>query len=57
MHSAVNTNAWCDTLLEAIAAHEVGDRPDRFEPRLKKRRPKTYKFLRKPRDTYKRLAA
>jgi hypothetical protein len=57
MHSALNTNAWCDTLLEAIAAHEVGDRPDRFEPRLKKRRPKTYKFLRKPRDTYKRLAA
>jgi hypothetical protein len=36
-------------LLDAIAIHRVADRPDRFEPRLRKRRPKHYGFLRKPR--------
>jgi hypothetical protein len=36
-------------LLEAIAVHRVADRPDRVEPRLRKRRPKHYAFLRKPR--------
>lgn len=36
-------------LLDAIATHRVADRPDRFEPRLRKRRPKHYGFLRKPR--------
>jgi len=36
-------------LLNAIAIHRVADRPDRFEPRLRKRRPKHYGFLRKPR--------
>ena len=36
-------------LLDAIATHRVGDQPDRFEPRLRKRRPKHYGFLRKPR--------
>jgi hypothetical protein len=38
------------TLLTAIAAHRVGDRPDRVEPRLVKRRPKQYKHLREPRQ-------
>jgi hypothetical protein len=41
-------------LLDAIAAHRVADRPDRFEPRLRKRRPKHYGFLRKPRTETKR---
>ena len=36
-------------LLDAIAVHRVANRPDRFEPRLRKRRPKHYGFLRKPR--------
>ncbi len=36
-------------LLDCIAAHRVADRPDRFEPRLRKRRPKHYGFLRKTR--------
>ena len=36
-------------LLDAIAQHRVADRPDRIEPRLRKRRPKHYGFLRKPR--------
>jgi hypothetical protein len=41
-------------ILDSIAAHRVGDRPDRVEPRLRKRRPKHYAFLRKPRDEVKR---
>ena len=41
-------------LLDAIAIHRVADRPDRFEPRLRKRRPKHYGFLRKPRHQTKR---
>jgi hypothetical protein len=41
-------------LLDAIAIHRVADRPDRFEPRLRKRRPKHYGFLRKPRRQTKR---
>jgi len=36
-------------LLDAIAAHRVADRPDRCEPRKKKRRPKPYDRLMKPR--------
>jgi IS4 transposase len=41
-------------VLEAIATHRVADRPDRVEPRLRKRRPKHYGFLRKPRSQTKR---
>jgi hypothetical protein len=41
-------------VLEAIASHRVADRPDRVEPRLRKRRPKHYGFLRKPRSQTKR---
>jgi hypothetical protein len=41
-------------VLDAIATHRVADRPDRFEPRLRKRRPKHYGFLRKPRRETKR---
>ena len=39
-----------DWLLIAVAAHLVGDRPDRVEPRARKRRPKHYTFLSKPRN-------
>lgn len=55
--TAISTDAWCAALLEAIAAHRVGNRPDRFEPRLKKRRPKPYKKLLKPRQECKRVMA
>ncbi|MDB5310879.1 MAG: Transposase domain protein, partial [Gemmataceae bacterium] len=41
-------------LLEAIPSHRVADRPDRVAPRLRKRRPKHYGFLRKPRCEAKR---
>jgi hypothetical protein len=51
--SRVSSDAWCETLLTAVAAHLVGNRPDRVEPRLVKRRPKPCKHLREPRRNYK----
>ncbi len=44
-------------LLDAIATHRVGDRPDRYEPRLKKRRRNYYDWLTKPRAELKRKMA
>jgi hypothetical protein len=40
-------------LLEAIATHRVAHRPDRFEPRMTKRRPKNYNRLTRPRSEIK----
>jgi hypothetical protein len=40
-------------VLRAIAQHRVADRPDRFEPRMAKRRPKNYDRLTKPRKQIK----
>jgi hypothetical protein len=39
----------CADILRAIASHRVGDRPDRYEPRKVKRRPKGYSRMLKPR--------
>jgi hypothetical protein len=47
----------CQTFISAVASHTVGNRPDRYEPRRVKRRPKSHDLLRKPRQEYKRLAA
>jgi Transposase DDE domain len=47
----------CHDLLNAIATHRVGDRPDRYEPRLKKRRRNNYDWLTKPRAEMKRKMA
>jgi hypothetical protein len=44
-------------LLEAIATHRVGDRPDRYEPRVKKRRRNHYGWLTRPRAEMKRKMA
>ena len=41
-------------VLRAIAVHRVADRPDRFEPRMTKRKPKGYVRLTKPRKEIKR---
>ena len=41
-------------LLAAVASHRVADRPDRVEPRRRKRRPKPYDRLMKPRHEAKR---
>jgi hypothetical protein len=38
-----------EVALKAIASHRVGDRPDRVEPRVRKRRPKNYPLMHKPR--------
>ncbi|VTR94487.1 Transposase, IS4 family protein OS=Rhodopirellula sallentina SM41 GN=RSSM_03401 PE=4 SV=1 [Gemmata massiliana] len=43
--------------LDAIATHRVGDRPDRFEPRLKKRRKDYCDWFTKPRAEVKRRMA
>ena len=37
-------------LLDSIALHRVADRPDRFEPRRRKRRSPLYGYLHLPRD-------
>ena len=37
-------------LLESVAKDEVGHRPDRYEPRARKRRPKPYPLLMVPRQ-------
>jgi hypothetical protein len=41
-------------MLEAIASHRVGDRPNRYEPRAVKRRPKPHDLLTVPRHEAKR---
>lgn len=38
-------------LLEELGKERVGNRPDRYEPRLVKRRPKQYKHLKEPRES------
>jgi hypothetical protein len=38
-----------DAMLQAVAYHRVGDRPGRWEPRARKRRPKPTKRLNQPR--------
>jgi len=55
--SRIATIDWCEALLGAIASHEVGNRPDRIEPRVLKRRPKQYDLMNRPRREYKRHAA
>jgi hypothetical protein len=57
LSTRVSTGDWCETVLDAIATHVVGDRPDRYEPRVKIRRPKPYKLMTEPRQNYKRRAA
>jgi Transposase DDE domain len=47
----------CHELLDAIATHRVADRPDRYEPRVKKRRRNHYGWLTKPRAEMKRKMA
>ena len=37
-------------MLTAIASHEIGHRPHRLEPRQRKRRPKPYQLMTKPRN-------
>jgi len=48
-HSAVFRQYLYLQLLDSIALHHVADRPDRFEPRYKKRKSKRYIELKMPR--------
>src|SRR5947207_2611786 len=47
----------CYELLDAIATHRVADRPDRYEPRVEKRRRNHYGWLTRPRAEIKRKMA
>jgi predicted DNA-binding transcriptional regulator YafY len=42
-------------MLQAIAVQRVADRPNRFEPRMTKGKPKNYDRLRRPRQEIKRV--
>lgn len=42
-------DAWVEHLLQAILSHHLPDRPGRYEPRARKRRPKPYPLLQVPR--------
>lgn len=55
--SRITTSEWCEAVLDTIAAHRVGNRPDRVEPRVVKRRPKPYKLMTQARREYKRRVA
>jgi hypothetical protein len=44
-----------DRIRAALAQHQVGDRPDRYEPRARKRRYDNFKQLRRPRKEAKAL--
>ena len=44
------TTTLIDAHLANLAGHQVGNRPDRVEPRAVKRRPKPHRLLTKPRD-------
>lgn len=46
-------DAICNLLFTCCLSHTTGNRPDRYEPRVKKRRPKGYKLMNKPRHKYK----
>jgi hypothetical protein len=44
-------------MLRAIASHEIANRPNRLEPRKRKRRPKPYDLMTKPRSQARRQEA
>lgn len=47
-------SAFYDALLRTIATHKVPHRPDRYEPRVRKRRPKSYPLMTHPRPQLKK---
>jgi hypothetical protein len=49
VQTAEETQALREVLLWAVGEHRVGNRPDRYEPRAVKRRPKNYPRLSEPR--------
>ena len=55
--NAAGRSRVCHDLLAAIVTHRVADRPDRYEPRVKKRRRNHYGWLTEPRAEIKRKMA
>ena len=55
LYDPVQIRADLPRLLELIVTKRVGDRPDRYEPRAVKRRPKPHPLLTMPRKTAKAL--
>ena len=51
--SSTHRQSLYDRLLDAVATHRVADRPDRCEPRQRKRRQKKYDRMMKPRNELK----
>jgi Transposase DDE domain len=49
----MSLEAGCAALFNSVAAHTVGNRPDRYEPRCIKRRPKPHKWMQMSRQEYK----
>jgi hypothetical protein len=56
-HRTAHRLALYQHLLDAIVTHRVADRPDRYEPRVKKKRRNHYGWLTKPRAEIKRKMA
>ena len=54
VQSAEEAEVLWEVLLGAVGQHRVGQRPDRYEPRKVKRRPKHYPRLREPREAARR---
>ena len=55
LYDPVRIRADLPRLLELIVTKRVGDRPDRYEPRAVKRRPKPHPLLTMPRKKAKAL--
>jgi hypothetical protein len=53
-HNAAQRLSLYHHLLDAVATHRVADRPDRYEPRLQKRRIKDFLLMQRPRAEIKR---
>jgi hypothetical protein len=49
--------AYCTSLLKATSQHRVGNRPNRYEPRKRKRAPKPYSRLKLSREEERKLCA
>jgi hypothetical protein len=54
VQTAEDTQVLWEVLLWAVGEHRVGNRPDRYEPRAVKRRPKNYPRLSEPRAAARR---
>lgn len=53
LNETTNADALYEVLLKSCQKHIVGNRADRYEPRVVKRRAKGYKLMQKPRRNYK----